>query len=90
MPEFVRGRQLVVIDGAVLAADDARPRILAPLRELGPEMDTFARVPAAGADPAAHGPRGPDPGMSAAPMLAALPEAVDAFLAGRGRVERRC
>jgi len=47
LPEPFRGRQLVVIDGAVLDSDDRAESILASLRELGPEMDTFARVPAA-------------------------------------------
>ena len=60
LPPFLRGRQLVVIDGAVLADDEPAEEILATLRALEPEMDTFARVPAAGAGPAAHGPGGPD------------------------------
>lgn len=42
-----RGRQPVIIDGAVLGDDAEAERILAPLRELGPEIDTFGRVPAA-------------------------------------------
>lgn len=40
-----RGRNLVVIDGAVLASDRRSAEILAPLRDLQPEVDTFARVP---------------------------------------------
>ena len=35
-----------MIDGAVLAGDAPAGRILAPLRQLAPEIDTFARVPA--------------------------------------------
>ena len=47
LPPFLRGRQLVVMDGAVLADDASAEALLAPLRALGPEMDTFARVPSA-------------------------------------------
>jgi hypothetical protein len=47
LPEFLRGRQLVLIDGAVLGTDELAEGILADLRALEPEMDTFARVPAA-------------------------------------------
>src|SRR3954454_18179602 len=48
LPEFLRGRQLVVIDGAVLAEDERAEEVLAGLRALEPELDSFARVPAAG------------------------------------------
>src|SRR5262249_1530904 len=40
LPEPVRGRQLIVIDGAVLG--DAPEPVIAALRELRPEIDTFA------------------------------------------------
>ncbi|MFC0681787.1 FAD-binding oxidoreductase [Lysobacter korlensis] len=46
MPPFLNGRSLVMIDGGVLTDDDTAAALLAPLRELQPEMDTFARVPA--------------------------------------------
>ena len=44
IPEFIRGRQIVVIDGAVLGTEDEANEILAPFRELAPEIDTFATV----------------------------------------------
>ena len=47
IPEFLRGRQIVVIDGAVLGSEDEANEILAPFRALGPEIDTFGAVPAA-------------------------------------------
>jgi hypothetical protein len=47
IPEFLRGRQIVVIDGAVLGNADEANEILAPFRALGPEIDTFGAVPAA-------------------------------------------
>jgi hypothetical protein len=44
IPEFIRGRQIVVIDGAVLGTEDEANEILAPFRALAPEIDTFATV----------------------------------------------
>jgi FAD/FMN-containing dehydrogenase len=46
LPPFLSGRNLVIIDGGVLGDDASAGAVLAPLRELQPEMDTFARVPA--------------------------------------------
>ncbi len=60
IPEFIRGRQLVVINGAVLGTEAEADEILAPLRELGPEIDTFGAAPLDCADPAAHGSRAAD------------------------------
>jgi FAD binding domain len=45
IPEFIRGRQIVVINGAVLGTEAEADEILAPLRELGPEIDTFGAAP---------------------------------------------
>jgi FAD/FMN-containing dehydrogenase len=41
IPEFLRGRQLVIVDGAVLGTEAEADEILAPLRDLEPEIDTF-------------------------------------------------
>ena len=85
MPEPFRGRTIVVIDGAVLGDDEAAAAILAPLRALGPELDTFARVPAASLIRMHMDPEGPTPGVSDAALLADLPaEAVAAFVAAAG------
>ncbi|HEY3339358.1 MAG TPA: FAD-binding oxidoreductase [Propionicimonas sp.] len=64
LPEFIRGRQLVVIDGAVLADDPRAADLLAPLRALAPEMDTFARIPATAVTRIHLDPEGPTPGVS--------------------------
>ena len=81
IPEPVRGRQLTVIDGAVLGDDETAEDILADLRALQPEMDTFARVPAASLVRLHMDPEGPTPGVSGTSVLGGLPdEAVDAFL----------
>ncbi len=86
LPPFLRGRQLVVIDGAVLADDETAGEILAALRALEPEMDTFARVPAAGLVRLHMDPEGPTPAVSASTILADLPDAaIETFLALTGR-----
>lgn len=69
LPESLRGRQIVIIDGAVLAGDVEAERILAPLRELGPDVDTFARVPAASLVRLHLDPEGPTPVASSTAML---------------------
>ncbi len=45
IPEFLRGRQLVIVNGAVLGTEAEADEILAPLRELQPEIDTFGAAP---------------------------------------------
>ena len=86
LPPFLRGRQLVVIDGAVLADDEEAAAVIADLRALEPEMDTFARVPAASLSRLHMDPEGPTPGVSASTMLADLPDAaIETFLALTGR-----
>jgi FAD/FMN-containing dehydrogenase len=85
IPAPVRGRQLVMIDGAVLADDETAAEILAELRALEPEMDTFGRVPSASIIRLHMDPEGPTPGVSATTVLGSLPdEAIDAFLAQVG------
>lgn len=81
IPEPFRGRHLVVIDGAVLAADDRSADILAPLRDLQPEVDTFARLPVQTLTALHMDPEGPSPAVSDSAILDAMPEAaVHAFL----------
>jgi FAD/FMN-containing dehydrogenase len=86
LPPFLQGRQLVVIDGAVLADDETAAAVIADLRALEPEMDTFGRVPAASIVRLHMDPEGPTPGVSASTLLAELPEpAIESFLALTGR-----
>lgn len=47
LPPFLRGRQLVVLDGAFLGDRQAAEQALAPLRALSPELDTWTDVPPA-------------------------------------------
>ncbi len=85
LPEFIRGRQLVVVDGAVLASDQRAAELLAPLRALQPELDTFARVPAAALSRIHMDPEGPTPGVSDHLILDDVDAtAMDALVAAAG------
>ncbi len=81
LPDFLRGRSIVVIDGAVVGDEASAREIMAPLRALEPEMDTFAMIPPAGLSHIHMDPEHPVPGLSSTAMLDALPaEAADAFV----------
>ncbi|MFC5177945.1 FAD-binding oxidoreductase [Nocardioides taihuensis] len=85
LPPFLSGRHLVIVDGAVLEDDDRASELLAPLRALAPEMDTFARMPAAGLTAVHMDPPAPVPAVSEHTVLSSLDDtAVDAFLAQVG------
>jgi FAD/FMN-containing dehydrogenase len=85
LPDFLRGRRLCVIDGAVLDTDDRAAGLLAGLRALGPEIDTFSPVPAKSLVRLHMDPEGGAPAVSDSAMLGSLPTAaVDAFLEQAG------
>lgn len=85
LPPFLSGRQIVVVDGAVLEDDERAAELLAPLRALGPEMDTFDRIPAPALTRIHMDPEGPTPFVSGSVLLTGLPpEAVDTLLAVAG------
>ncbi len=85
IPEPVRGRQLVMVNGAVLADDETAAGLLAELRALTPEIDTFGRVPSASLVRLHMDPEGPTPSVTSTSVLGSMPdEAVDAFLAEVG------
>jgi FAD/FMN-containing dehydrogenase len=85
LPEFLRGQSLVVVDGAVLGDDAFGEAQLAGLRELGPHMDTFGRVPATAVTRIHMDPEGPTPAEGNGALLGELDDAaIDAFLAAVG------
>jgi len=85
IPEVVRGRSIVMIDGAVLGSDDRGREVLAGLRALHPEIDTFDRVPAPTLSRLHMDPEGPTPAVSSCSLLGSLPDAgVDAYVAALG------
>jgi hypothetical protein len=86
VPEPLRGRSVVAIDGAVLGDAAHGERLLAPLRELTPEIDLFGPMPAAGLVRVHGDPEGPTPSTSAHGMLRDLPaEAVVRLLEVAGQ-----
>jgi FAD/FMN-containing dehydrogenase len=81
IPELVRGRSLVDVNGAVLGSDEQGERLLRSLRALGPEIDSFERVPAASLVRLHMDPEGPTPFASDSSMLGSFADAtVDAFV----------
>jgi FAD/FMN-containing dehydrogenase len=85
VPEPVRGRAMVVITAAMLTDEDGGSALLRPLRELGPEIDTFAAMPPAALSRLHMDPEGPTPGISDHTLLEALtPETVDAVVDAAG------
>jgi FAD/FMN-containing dehydrogenase len=89
LPPFLRGRGVVLIDGAILEEAERAAEILAPLRALGPEMDTFEDIPPVGLSRIHMDPEQPMPGISDSMMLDGLDAAtvdrlVDATGPGSG------
>jgi hypothetical protein len=85
LPDFLRGRSLVIVDGAILEADARAAELLAPLRALAPQIDTFTRVPATSVLEMHLDPGAPMPAVSDHLLLTGLPpEARSALLAAAG------
>lgn len=81
VPEPMRGRAFVVIDGAVAGDPQQARGLVEPLRALGPQMDTFATLPAPALQHIHMDPEEPTPGRSDHTMLHSLPPAaLDALL----------
>ncbi|GAA3937060.1 FAD-dependent oxidoreductase [Microbacterium soli] len=86
LPPFLSGRSVLIIDGAILADDARTAELLRPLRELQPELDTFARMPAAGLAEVHMDPPEPAPAVGDHAMLGALDdEALAALLSVAGQ-----
>ena len=81
LPPFLAGRSVAVIDGAVLETDADAAALLAPLRALAPEVDTFGRIPSAALVAVHMDPPTPTPAVTAHAVLRTLtPDAVEAFV----------
>jgi FAD/FMN-containing dehydrogenase len=81
VPERVRGGSFAVVEAAYLGDAAAGARLISPLRKLGPEIDTFATVPAASLGQLHMDPEGPVPGISDGALLADAPAAaIDALV----------
>jgi hypothetical protein len=85
VPEPVRGRQLVVVEAAYLGEEEAAGELLRPLRDLAPELDTFAAVPPAALGHLHMDPEDPVPFAMSGQMLDELPTAaIDAIVEAAG------
>jgi hypothetical protein len=82
VPELLRGRAFTVVEAACLGDARAGAELIRPLRELGPELDTFAAIPAPALQKVHMDPEPPVPVVS---DLADAPSgAIDALLALAG------
>ncbi|WP_425560285.1 FAD-binding oxidoreductase, partial [Kineococcus glutinatus] len=80
LPPALRGRSLVVVEAAMQEDAAEADRLLAGLRALAPEQDSFADVPVADLGALHLDPVDPTPTAGHGVLLADLPvEAVDAF-----------
>jgi hypothetical protein len=85
LPDAVRGRQLADVEAAILADEAEAGRLLAPLRELEPEIDTFAQMEPEGLTTLHMDPPEPVPYVGNGCLTDDLPpEAVDALVAVAG------
>jgi hypothetical protein len=81
LPPFLAGRDVVVIDGAILESDERASELLAPLRALQPELDTIHRIPTSELPLMHMDPPQPSPAVSGHCVLGELSDdGVDAFL----------
>ena len=79
VPEPLRGRSIVAVEAAYVGDEVDGAELLSPLRALGPEIDTFAMIPAATLHHLHMDPERPVPGRGDGMMLDELtPEAVTA------------
>ena len=85
LPAAVRGRTVVVVDGAIVGDPRAAAEIIAPLRALRPEIDTFDVTPAASLARMHLEPEEPLAAHASSTLLAGLPpDAVEALVAAAG------
>ena len=85
LPAEVRARRLVLIDAVALGDPAQAARVLAPLRALRPELDTFDDLPAAELARFHLDPEAPTAVYANSVLLADLPDrAVEALVAAAG------
>jgi FAD/FMN-containing dehydrogenase len=85
IPEPVRGRSFVMVEAAWIGDEAGGSEQLAALRELGPEMDTFAMIPPTGLGALHMDPPEPVPGAGDGMLLGDLPAAaIDALVGTAG------
>jgi FAD/FMN-containing dehydrogenase len=81
IPEPLRGNSFAVIEAVYLGDEDSGAELIAPLRALGPAMDTFATQPPAGISDLHMDPPEPGPAIGDGMLLGELDaEALDDWL----------
>jgi UDP-N-acetylenolpyruvoylglucosamine reductase len=85
VPEFLRGRDFVIVEAAYTGDAEAGAALIQPLRDLGPEIDTFDLVPATALTRLHMDPEHPVPGKGGGMLLADVtPDAIDALVTAAG------
>jgi len=85
VPEPLRGRAFAILEAACLGDSRTGAELIGPLRRLGPELDTFAMIPASALGQLNMDPPQPVPGEGNGAFLADFPAAaIDALVAVAG------
>jgi hypothetical protein len=85
LPEPLRGRAFAILEAAYLGDAGSGTELTGPLRQLGPERDTFAMIPASALGQLNLDPPQPAPGEGNGAFLAEFPAAaIDALVAVAG------
>jgi FAD/FMN-containing dehydrogenase len=85
LPEPLRGRAFAIVEAAYLGDADSGAELILPLRRLGPELDTFAMIPASALGQLNMDPVDPMAAEGEGAFLADFPTAaVDALVAVAG------
>ncbi len=85
VPEPLRGRAFAIIEAACLGEASTGAELTGPLRRLGPELDTFAMIPAPALGQLNMDPPQPAPSQGNGAFLADFPAAaIDALVAVAG------
>ena len=85
IPEPFRGRSLAGVELAYLGGEDDGAKLVQPLRELGPEIDTLGTIPPAALPMLHMDPLDPSPAVTGHQLLGELPaQAIDELVAVAG------
>jgi FAD/FMN-containing dehydrogenase len=85
IPEPLRGGSFVIVEAASLLGPDATDELLRPLRDLGPQMDTFATTPVRELKRLHMDPEHPVPGSGDGALLSDFNDAaIDALVQTAG------
>jgi FAD/FMN-containing dehydrogenase len=85
VPGLVRGRAFAIVEAAHLGTQDEAEELLAPLRELRPELDTFSLVPPSALGHLHMDPEHPEARLADDGLVGELPaQAIDDLLAVAG------